>query len=270
MSAARRVRAVVRKDLVELLRNRQALVPIIVVPLLFAVVIPVVVIALGANPAVMASVNGLQAFLDNLPDGVAPPGLSEEQTIVYAIVVYFMAPFFLTIPVMVATITASASIVGEKERRTIEGLLYTPVTDGELVLAKVLVSLVPAVAVTWISFVLYAVVVDTLGAAQLGGVVFPTPTWVVAVVVLVPLLAFLATSVIVAVSGRSTTVQGAQSSAVLVVLPVIALVIGQAAGVVLFTLPFALAVSAAVLVVDIVVFRAVAAGLRRERIVTRL
>ena len=57
---------------------------------------------------------------------------------------YFLAPLFLIIPLMVAAIVGAESFVGEKERHTLEGLLYTPATDLELYAGKVLAGAVPA------------------------------------------------------------------------------------------------------------------------------
>lgn len=265
-----RVLALMRKDLRELAHNKQATTPLIVVPLLFVVVIPTAVILLGNNSVLTSSISGLQGFLDHLPADLLPPGLPEDQTLVYAVIVFFMAPFFLLIPVMIASITAASSFVGEKERRTIEGLLYTPLTDRELVLGKVLASVLPSVALSWIAFVVYTVLVNALAGPRLGGIFFPTWTWAVIIVGLVPLVAFLATSLIVAVSGRSTTMQEAQGSAVLVILPVVGLVVSQATGLMLFDLTIALAACAALLLIDIGVFLAVVGRFRRERIVTRL
>ncbi|GAA3596131.1 ABC transporter permease subunit [Klugiella xanthotipulae] len=270
MMNRQRVRALIRKDWRELSRNKQATVPLLVLPLVFVIIIPTAIILLGNNPALLATVNGLQAFIDNLPVGITPDGYSTRQLIIYAVIVYFMAPFFLLIPVMVASIMASSSFVGEKERRTIEGLLYTPLTDRELVLGKVLVSVVPAVLLTWGSFLIYTLLVNVLGGPILGGMFFPTWTWAVIIIVLVPLVSFLATCLIVAVSGRSTSMQDAQGSAMLIVLPVIALVVGQATGLLLFDVSVALIVAAALLVVDVVVFVCVVGRFQRERIVTRL
>lgn len=266
----RRVLALFTKDSRELLRNGQVIAPLIVLPLLFVVAIPAAVIVFGGNPALLSSVNGLDGFLANLPTGIVPEDSSLHQTIVYAVIVYFLAPFFLLIPVMAASVTASASIVGEKERRTIEGLLYTPLTDRELVLGKVLVSVVPAVLLTWASFLIYAVLVNALGAPIMGGIFFPTWSWIILVVVLVPLVAFLATSLIVAVSGRSRTVQGAQGISMLLVLPLIGLVAGQAGGLLLFDVGIALAAGAVLLVLDALVFLFVVRRFNRESIVTRL
>jgi ABC-type Na+ efflux pump permease subunit len=265
-----RVRALMRKDWLELARNKQAVAPLVIIPLLFAVIIPTAIIVLGNNALLTSSINGLRGFLDNLPDRVIPAGFSTAQTVVYGVIVYFMAPFFLIIPVMVASITASSSFVGEKERRTIEGLLYTPITDRELVLAKVLVSVIPSVLLTWASFLIYTVLVNALGAPLMGGLFFPTWTWAVIILAMVPLVAFLATCLIVAISGRSTSMQDAQGSAVLIILPVIALVVGQATGLLLFDISIALLASAILLMIDVAVFTVVVGRFQRERIVMRL
>lgn len=265
-----RIKAIVRKDLAELHRNSQIIAPLVVVPLLFVVVFPTLIFVLGANEKLTASINGLDQFLENLPEGVVPAGYTVQQTVIYAVTMFFMAPMFLLIPVMVSSILASASIVGEKERRTLEGLLYTPVTNRELVAAKVLGAVLPAVAVGWASFLVYTVIVNALGAQAMGGVFFPNLTWIIMVVVLVPAVAILSTLCVVAVSGKSTTIQGAQGVAGLIVLPIIALVVGQAAGVVLFDVIVVVIASAVVIVADAVLLRVVSGNLSRERLVTQL
>lgn len=270
MISRRRIWALMGKDWRELVRNKQVVAPLLIIPLLLVVIIPTAVVFLGNNAALTSSITGLQGFLDNLPSDIVPEEFTTEQTVVYAVVVFFMAPFFLIIPVMVASITASSSFVGEKERRTIEGLLYTPLTDRELVLGKVLGSVIPSVLVAWLSFLIYAVLVNILGAPLLGGLFFPTWTWMIIILALVPVVAFLATTLIVAVSGRSMTMQGAQGSVVLVVVPVIGLVVSQATGLLLFDASIALIASAAVLAIDVAVFTAVVGRCQRERIITRL
>lgn len=80
----------------------------------------------------------------------------------------------------------------------------------------------------------------------------------------------MATCLIVAISGRSTTMQGAQGSAVLIIFPVIALVVGQATGLLLFDISIALLASALLLVIDVAVFLVVVGRFKRERIATRL
>ncbi|MGO2140581.1 MAG: ABC transporter permease subunit [Leucobacter sp.] len=265
-----RILTIARKDLSEVLRNKQAIAPLLVVPILFAAVFPAAIALLGRSPVLTASINGLDAFLDNLPAGVLPPDLDTGGIVIYAALTYFMAPVFLMIPIMVASVIGSSSFVGEKERRTLEGLLYTPVTNRELVLGKVLASLVPAVVVTWGSFVIYTIIANVLGNPVVGRAFFPNVTWLIVVFLLVPVIAFLAITLIVAVSGRSTTVQGAQGISILVLLPVLALVIGQATGLMLFDAPVALIAVVVIAAIDVAVFLAVAKTFQRERLVTKL
>lgn len=266
----RRVVAVMRKDWLEVVRNSQLLASLVIVPLIFAVVFPVAILLLGNSGILTSTVTGLQGFLDHFPAGVVPASYTTEQLVVYAVIVYFLAPFFLFIPVMTASITAASSLVGEKERRTIEGLLYTPLSNRELVLAKVLGSVIPAVVLTWIAFVVYTVLVGVLGAPMMGGIFFPTWAWAVLIVLLVPLVSFLATSLIVAVSGRSTTMQGAQGTSMFVIFPVLALVLGQATGVMLFNVVVALIAAVVLAILDVLAFVLVVAKFQREQIVTKL
>ena len=266
----RRVVAVMRKDWLEVVRNSQLLASLVIVPLIFAVVFPVAILLLGNSGILTSTVTGLQGFLDHFPAGVVPASYTTEQVVIYAVIVYFLAPFFLFIPVMTASITAASSLVGEKERRTIEGLLYTPLSNRELVLAKVLGSVIPAVVLTWIAFVVYTVLVGVLGAPMMGGIFFPTWAWAVLIVLLVPLVSFLATSLIVAVSGRSTTMQGAQGPSMFVIFPVLALVIGQATGVMLFNVMVALVAAVVLTILDVLAFVLVVAKFQREQIVTKL
>lgn len=265
-----RVRAVMRKDWLEVTRNKQALASLLVVPVMFVVILPTVVLLLAREPGFADSMDDIRPLIEAMPSGTLPEGLDELQTMVYIVIAFMMAPFFLLIPVMVASVTASSSVVGEKERRTIEGLLYTPISDRELVLAKILGSVLPAIAVAWLSFVLYTVLVNMLGWPIFGRVYFPTWTWAVLMLLVVPLIAFLSTALIVAVSGRSTTMQGAQGISMLLVFPVLALVIGQAAGVAFFDVPVALGVAVVLAVLDVLVFRFAVGQFQRERVLTKL
>lgn len=59
--------------------------------------------------------------------------------------------FYLLMPVALSSISAAFSIVSEKQQRTLEPILATPITDRELLLGKLLASLLLAVALTWAS-----------------------------------------------------------------------------------------------------------------------
>ncbi len=63
--------------------------------------------------------------------------------------------YFLILPVIIPLAIAVYSIVGEKEQGSLEPLLATPISDWELFLGKALVSVLPAVVLTWGSFGLF-------------------------------------------------------------------------------------------------------------------
>ena len=70
---------------------------------------------------------------------------------------YLLAPLFLIVPLMVSAVLAADAFAGEKERRTLESLLHLPVSDRDLFVAKLMVSFLPALAVSWLGFVAFAV-----------------------------------------------------------------------------------------------------------------
>lgn len=267
---AQRVWTVARKDLLEVLRNRQTLFPIIVVPLGLAVVIPAAILNFLTGPDAQGAADVLASWISGLPGGIAPEGFTPSQLLVYSFAVYFMAPLFLLIPSISATVIGSSSFVGEKERRTIEGLLYTPITNRELVLGKILASLIPSIVISWTAFACYALLVNFYGRRVIEHVFFPTESWVVLLLAMVPLIAFLTVALVVAVSGRSTSSQSAQGTSFLVVMPVIMLTIGQSAGLLLFDVAAMWVASGVVLVINVLVFLAVARIFNRERILTKL
>jgi ABC-2 type transport system permease protein len=142
------------------------------------------------------------------------------------------APMFLMFPLMFSTIIAAESFAGERERKTMEALLYTPATDKELFFGKVMAGFVPALVISWGSFIVYTIVLNVLGWPVFGRIWFPLDTWYPLMLWISPALALLGVSFTVLISSKTPTFMGAyQSSAVLVIL-VVGLMIGQVSGVV--------------------------------------
>ena len=140
------------------------------------------------------------------------------------------APMFLIVPLMVASVISADSFAGEKERKTLEALLYTPVTDVELFLGKVLAALVPALVIDLLSFVLYALVVNASGYHVMGRLFFPAPTWWPLVLWLAPALITAGLGATVLVSSKSKSFMQAQQVSGVIVLPVVVLMLGQVTG----------------------------------------
>lgn len=242
------------KDWKEVRQNRMAWLPAILLPLIFVIVLPLGIILLP--PALGQSINSmsndLQPLLDSMPPPVAEQiaGLDPDQTMIVLLLGFMFAPLFLILPLMVSSIIGADSIVGEKERKTLEALLYTPATDGELYIAKLLSAILPAIALSWLSFIAYTVVVNLAGMSIMERVWFPLPHWYPLILFVSPAVATLGMAGIVLVSSRVSTFMEAQQTSGLLVLPVVLLVVGQAAGVIYLSVELVIALGVVIWVID--------------------
>jgi ABC-2 type transport system permease protein len=196
--------------------------------------------------------NDMQQYLEMMPPAMlaSMEGLNEEQQIIVLMLVYFLAPMYLIVPLMVASVIAADSFAGEKERKTMEALLYTPTSDRELFFAKLLSPWLPAVMVAWVGFLLYTLVANLAGYHVMGGLFFPNWMWVVLVLWVAP--AGLGLGTMVLVSSRVSGFQEAYQMGGAVVLPLLLLVIGQATGVMYFSTGLVLVLGAVLWLIDVV------------------
>ena len=234
----RAIFAIVRKDLKVVLQNKGVIIPIIVVPLVLFGVLPwLALLAPNLINVGGADMDELDTMISSMPQGLQnelAPYTSEQKTVVFFLV-YLLAPLFLIIPLMVASVIAADSFAGERERRTLEALLYTPTTDRELFLAKLLSSWLAAIAVTLLGFVLYAVMANTAAWPIMGKLFFPNLMWVVMTLWVAPAAAGLGLSTMVLVSVRAQGFQDAYQTGSMIVLPVLLLMFGQISGVMYFS-----------------------------------
>jgi ABC-2 type transport system permease protein len=113
-------------------------------------------------------------------------GYSSDQLMIVFTLVYMLAPMFLIIPLMVASVVAADSFAGEKERKTLEALIYTPTTDLELFVGKVLSAMIPAMLVTLVGFMLYALTANIAAWPTMGQIFFPNTAWIILVLWVAP------------------------------------------------------------------------------------
>jgi ABC-type Na+ efflux pump permease subunit len=180
-----------------------------------------------------------------------------------------LAPMFLIMPLMVSSILAADSFAGEKERKTLEALLYTPTTDRELFTAKLLGSWVTAVVVALLSFVVYAVMVNAAGWQSIGHIFFPNWMWIALVLWVTPAVAGLGLVVMVFVSARAQGFQDAYQLGGMVVLPVLLLMVGQISGVMYFSLGLVLIVGSVIWLIDMGLLWFASKGFRRAELMTK-
>jgi ABC-type Na+ efflux pump permease subunit len=132
-------------------------------------------------------------------------GLRLEQMFVLYMTGFMLAPLFLILPLMFSAVVGADSFVGERERKTMEALLYTPATDLELFLGNVLASVIPAIFLSWLTYLVYIIVVNVASFGLFGRIWFPLPTWWPMMYWLTPAFAVLGISATVMISARVKT-----------------------------------------------------------------
>jgi ABC-2 type transport system permease protein len=229
----------------------------------------VFLLALRLTPG---AATGLHGFIAGFPASAVPyiEGLSTAGRAAYIGVVFLFSGFFLLVPVMVSTVVSANSFAGEKERRTLEGLLYTPVSDAELVVGKILASFLPAMGFAWACFAIYTAIVDLLATPLVGEIFFPTANWWALMVLLVPAVSLLVISLVVMVSAKARGFQEANAIGGSIVLPLIGLVAAQASGLMVMSASVIAVVAAVFAALDAVLLWVIVRMFRRSRIVSYL
>jgi ABC-2 type transport system permease protein len=119
------------------------------------------------------------------------------------------------------TTIAAYSIVGEKVSKSLEPLLSTPTTDGEILVGKGLAAFVPAMLAIAAGSVIFQVFIDVETLGPFGYLFFPNWTMAIELFVLVPLAALLAIEACVIISSHVTDIRSAQQYAGVIFLPLI-------------------------------------------------
>lgn len=233
----RKIRIIAWKDILEVRQNKSVVWSIILVPLIILVILPLVMLLVSGSSGTADAFTGdpdLQLMFERIPPAIERvlAGMNEIQMGLALILGYLFAPMFLIMPLMSSASISAESFAGERERKTLEALLYTSATDTELFIGKSLAAFIPSVLVAWLSFGLYILVLNIGGWPIFGSIWFPLPSWYPLVFWVTPAFSALGISATVLISTRVQTFMGAYQASGSLVILVLALVMGQAAGVV--------------------------------------
>jgi len=264
---------VFKKDWLEIKRNWQVLLPIIILPLLFAVIFPIIISAISTVPADEMNASDFSALLSLLPiDTQAFLGqMTQTQLMVYIMALYIFAPMFLIIPIMASSVLASDSFAGERERKTIEALLATPISDSELLLGKILVSFIPAMIVTIASFAAYTIILDIATFSLFNGMLLlPNLTWIIMILGVAPTLALCSIGLTVMISAKVKGFKEAQQISVILLLPVMGLMFGQIFGILILGSALLAVLIALLGATDVVIFYVGMKIFQREEILSKM
>jgi ABC-type Na+ efflux pump permease subunit len=234
-----RAGAIVRKELRDYRRNRFIILTMAMLPLIF-VALPMIqlfTISVAASSAKLDTRIGLSLL------------------------------YMLFVPAIVPSSLSAYSVVGEREQGTLEPVLTTPIRREEFLAGKALAALIPTLGVAYAIFGIFLAAAALFARPAIASAVFERSHLLVQLL-FTPLLAGWSIWAGIAISARSQDVRTAQQLAVFASLPPLAIVALMSLNMITPSLGLALGLAAALLVVDGLGWRAVAAMFDRERLVT--
>jgi len=221
-----RVRALMRKEFLDLARNRTVLLPVVFITIMTLVIAFGIAIALPAMTGQPLGGDGDLLRLSTLMGG--GDDLSGDGRVQLFLFHQFLL-LFLVIPITGAMSLAAHAVVGEKQARTLEPLLATPITTFELLVAKVLGALIPTFAVSLIGLALYLGGIALLAAPGVAGAMVGARTAVL-VLVVGPAAALVSLQAAIVISSRVNDPRTAQQFGVMIIIPLSALLVAQFMG----------------------------------------
>jgi len=264
----KRVAALLSKDLLDLRGNPGIFWPAlltggitILMPFLVVIVVPAVT---GER---LSDSSDLEVALEMYRSQPWTKALDPEAAIQASVLQQFLILLVLA-PVAAAMSIAAHSVIGEKQARTLEPLLSTPITTFELLAAKVLAAFLPALALSVGSLAVYAGL--ALAFAEPGVTqVLLAPRSLAVLLVIGPLASLTALQLAVCVSSRVNDSRSAQQIGALVVLPIGGLLVAQVMGALVLTVPIVLSMAAVLAAIKVALVFVGIAVFDRETILTR-
>ena len=221
--------AIIKKDIRSITSNHRMFVTLLIVPIVLTVLVPTMfILIMRFSPTESAD---FQKLLTLLPS--AEQNENTFKNMLRLVLNYMLPAFFMLIPIMAASVMAACSFVGEKEKRTLETLLYSPLSLKQIFRAKVLAAFLLSMLVSAISFIVMLLVLETETWLFAGFFLLPDIKWLLVLLLVSPAVSLIAITLIVKASAKAQSVEDAQQGAVFMILPIIMLLAGQFSGVLL-------------------------------------
>jgi len=255
--------ALIYKDIRGITANRSLFLALLIVPLVMTVVVPSALILTVALTPIDSPET--QKLLNMISKGIFGENL---QILLIQLILNNIVPlFFLLIPIMAATVMAASSFVGEKEKRTLETLLYCPLSLKQIFYAKVFASFALSQFVSLVSFIAMVLVVQTEIWFVTGTFMLPGLNWLVLLLLVSPAVSLVAITMIVRGSAKAKSVEESQQRSVFLILPILMLVVGQFTGIVMIDELLLLGLGAVNAVAGMLLLRGSSANFNYERLI---
>jgi ABC-2 type transport system permease protein len=228
------------KDMKAVFSSKKVWVPMIMVAFIICIAVPSCIAFFGLKFDLLGTSTQdiekpINAFIKNFPNVEMRNILAALPTLGYKFVYFFltfmMIPFFLMVAIINSMVTSSNSFVGEKERNTLETLLFAPISIKDLFLGKVLSSLIPTLGISFAAFLISFIVVNLITYPHFEVILYFNSTWMILMFWVIPILVLFNIILNVLISAKVKTFQESQQFGGLLVLPIVGIIISQASGI---------------------------------------
>lgn len=177
--------------------------------------------------------------------------------------------FYIILAIIQSSTLASYSILGEKIEQSLEPLLATPITDGELLLGKTISSFLPCIGVIYVCSLIFMVLSDAVTYNTLGYLFFPNLKMAFILLLAVPLSSILSIQLNVIISARVNDVRTANQLGLLLEIPFIGVYILLVTNIATLNVINVLAIIAALILTDLAFFYLNKSTFQRDNILTK-
>jgi ABC-2 type transport system permease protein len=258
-----RIRTIIDKEWAEVFKNRLVLFTVTLLPLLFTAM-PLIILSnikMGNSTGVEMT-DSSAGFTQNCA------GLPSQDCLQILMSNEFLL-LFMILPVMIPITIAAYSIVGEKTTHSLEPLLATPISTIELLAGKTLAAVLPGVVATWGCFLIFILLLPVTGISQAVRSYITGPTWLMAIIIIGPLMAVLAANFAVIVSSRVNDPRVAEQFSAILLVPLLVVLFLQIAGVIVVNVQLVLLGIFGFIVLDCFFIYLGSKLFQRENILTR-
>jgi ABC-2 type transport system permease protein len=251
-------------------RQNRMLWPVyLIMPLVGAALPAIIALATASALAGKAPIDPqMQSMLNAAKLLAAAQGIDVAQ----AAAVYSLrlaAGYFLLMPVAIVSIAGAYAIVGEKQQRTLEPVLASPISTPQFLLAKMVAVSAPAVIASWIAALMGAIASVASFWWANDVLVWPDVFYWVGVFVLAPEVGAMTALVCLRVSARMQDPQAANQVTALILIPILLIVFSLIGPVLVLKLWALLGACVAGMGIVVALFAWVRRGFNREEILCR-
>lgn len=224
----KRIWALVEKDIKDYMKSKYILIAIILLPIALGALVPLQgLLYSGSFKTGETYDSKFGQFFDNiLSKTVNGWDTFTNEAKAKVTLGYIMILFVAMMPIIMTSVIASETIAGERERKTMEALLASPIRETEIVTAKIISSFIPSILATIIAIFSYCIVMDIILFPHVGRIFFPDILVTMILLIISPLVTIIAVEALIMISTKVATVRDANQLGGILLIPLLAIIFG--------------------------------------------